>query len=67
MRQLEKEGYKLVIFTNQMGVSKGKTDLKDIQKKIEDLTADLKVDLTAFIATKEDEYRKPGTKMWSSH
>jgi len=34
MRDLQKDGYKLVIFTNQMGISKGKTDINDLHHKM---------------------------------
>lgn len=34
MKELYDDEYKLVIFTNQKGVSTGKTDIEDIKKKI---------------------------------
>ena len=35
--QLNKEGFKVVIFTNQGGIAKGKTKKWDITKKIENM------------------------------
>ena len=67
MRDLAKSGYKLLIYTNQAGVSKGKTKLMDIQLKIEALALDMGVELAAVIATQEDAFRKPGTRMWELH
>jgi len=34
IEKLAKEGFKIVIFTNQMGIQKGHTSDKDIQKKV---------------------------------
>jgi hypothetical protein len=45
------QGHKIAIFTNQGGVSKGKTVLRDIQAKIDALQALLQVPLVAFIMT----------------
>lgn len=38
MIELQKDGFKIVIFTNQMGVSTGKSNLSDLKKKIEALS-----------------------------
>jgi histidinol phosphatase-like enzyme len=37
MQELQKDGFKIVIFTNQLGVSTGKSNLNDLKKKIETL------------------------------
>ncbi len=43
MQELEKDGFKIVIFTNQLGVSTGKSNLNDLKKKIETLSKEMKV------------------------
>lgn len=37
MKELEKDGFKIVIFTNQLGVSTGKSNLEHLKKKMQDL------------------------------
>lgn len=64
MQQLEKDGYKIVIFTNQMGISKGKTHLSDVQIKMENLAKEMNIEIQAFLAIEDDEFRKPSTIMW---
>ena len=55
LSKLIETGFKIVIFTNQKGISTGKTNRQDIINKIEKLFpfADY------FISTKDDLYRKP--------
>ena len=55
LNKLIETGFKIVIFTNQKGISTGKTNKQDIISKIEKLFpfADY------FISTKDDLYRKP--------
>lgn len=60
------EGYKIVIFTNQMGVSSGKTKLPDIKKKIENVIGALSVPVQAFVATGDNCFRKPLIGMWQA-
>lgn len=60
------DGYKIVILTNQAGISKGKTKLVDLKKKIENIAVALKVPLQAFIATGDSCFRKPLTGMWQA-
>jgi bifunctional polynucleotide phosphatase/kinase len=60
LEELIKKGYKIVIFTNQKGIQRGKTKLSDIVNKIEKLFpfADY------FISDKDDLYRKPMPGMY---
>lgn len=60
----DKEGYKVVIFTNQAGIEKKNTSAKDITNKILDLQQELGFPLQAFVAAATDHYRKPNTTMW---
>lgn len=68
----------MVIFTNQGGVEKGKQDIQHILDKIIDLSLQvflhfcpffhiflkLRIPLQAFVATADNVYRKPSTKMY---
>ena len=65
IKELSALGYKIVIFTNQAGIQKGHTKEEDIKTKLANIAAATEVEMQAFIASHEDEYRKPGTKMWS--
>eukprot|EP00026_Physarum_polycephalum_P007454 Phypoly_transcript_07514.p1 GENE.Phypoly_transcript_07514~~Phypoly_transcript_07514.p1 ORF type:complete len:353 (+),score=73.02 Phypoly_transcript_07514:542-1600(+) len=67
LKELNKQGVKVVIFTNQSGITTKGFDnakLSAISGKIEDLSAELGFPIQAFIATADDEYRKPATAMW---
>jgi bifunctional polynucleotide phosphatase/kinase len=64
LKELHQAGYKLVIFTNQLGITKGKSRASDIQGKIQDLSAELGIPLQAFVAIDDDKWRKPSTAMW---
>lgn len=55
---------KVVIFTNQQGVSKGHVGLKEIQGKLGDICKGLSFTPSIFMATGADSYRKPSTGMW---
>ena len=56
------KGYRIVVITNQLGVSKGKTNKSDIRKKIESISTQLEVDITWIASYQDDLYRKPRTK-----
>jgi len=64
MRKLHEEGFKLALFTNQKGLSTGKSNLEDITGKIDDLQQKLGVPLLALAFTKDDGYRKPLPASW---
>lgn len=65
LRALHQDGWKLVIFTNQNGISTGHQSSSDIQGKILDLIRDVGVPLSAFVASADDLYRKPATDMFA--
>lgn len=56
--------YKIVIFTNQMGISRGKVNKDDFMEKVKNIQKELNLDIDVFIATADDKYRKPMTGMW---
>eukprot|EP00743_Colponemidia_sp_Colp-15_P000382 GILK01000439.1.p1 GENE.GILK01000439.1~~GILK01000439.1.p1 ORF type:complete len:422 (+),score=77.69 GILK01000439.1:114-1268(+) len=62
--RLHEEGHKLVIFTNQKGISKGKTSEADIKNKLSDIVAAIGKPMQVFAATTDDEFRKPCTGMF---
>jgi len=61
-----KNGFKIVIFTNQGGISKGKTDKGDWQCKVDAVQKALGVPIQVFAATESDYYRKPSVGMWET-
>eukprot|EP00697_Spironema_sp_BW2_P016759 gnl/Spiro4/8175_TR4308_c0_g1_i1.p1 gnl/Spiro4/8175_TR4308_c0_g1~~gnl/Spiro4/8175_TR4308_c0_g1_i1.p1 ORF type:complete len:443 (-),score=112.86 gnl/Spiro4/8175_TR4308_c0_g1_i1:13-1341(-) len=67
LRSAADNGFKIVIFTNQKGISTGRQRQSDITGKIEDISRELNVPLTAFIATRDDRNRKPSPAMWAFH
>ena len=64
LKELHENGYKIVIISNQKGISKGQTTAATVQGKIDDLQKDCGVPLCAILATEDDEYRKPSPCMW---
>mmetsp|Transcript_23892 Transcript_23892/g.33421 ORF Transcript_23892/g.33421 Transcript_23892/m.33421 type:complete len:358 (-) Transcript_23892:249-1322(-) len=64
LRGLHSGGYKIVIFTNQAGIAKGRTAYSTIAGKIKDLSTELGFPIQAFIAGDTNQYRKPHARMW---
>ena len=64
LRDLHHQGYHLVIFTNQRGISSETLQIEHFQAKLQDFVSKLKVPVDVFIATSDDYYRKPCTGMW---
>lgn len=60
------DNHKIVIFTNQAGLSSGKTVRANIKTKIERIIAALGVPVQAFVATGNNCFRKPLTGMWQT-
>jgi len=58
------KGYRIVIFTNQSGISKGKTNPNDWKYKIENLVKELELPFVVIAALKSDFNRKPAIGMW---
>ncbi|KAL0483538.1 bifunctional polynucleotide phosphatase/kinase [Acrasis kona] len=67
MKESAKEGFILVIFTNQGGITKKKTTVAHVIGRIENVisaTVGDDIPFLAFAAPQDDHYRKPSTGMW---
>ncbi|CAH1269970.1 PNKP [Branchiostoma lanceolatum] len=64
LKKLVSEGYKVVFFTNQMGIQRGKINEKDYRRKVEDIVAKLGIAVQVYVARGSGKYRKPATGMW---
>lgn len=65
LASLLKKGYKVVFFTNQMGIAKGKLRPEVFKSKVEDILSTLKLPVQVFVATGPGIYRKPVMGMWN--
>ncbi|XP_038049608.1 bifunctional polynucleotide phosphatase/kinase-like [Patiria miniata] len=57
-------GYKIVFFTNQRGMEKDHTSPDGWKGKVKKIINELNIPVQVFVATGENDMRKPGTKMW---
>ena len=64
LKELYSTGFRIVIASNQLGISLNLVSEKDIQKKVESFVAAIGVEATVMLATKNDKFRKPETGMW---
>ncbi|KAL0104951.1 hypothetical protein PUN28_016531 [Cardiocondyla obscurior] len=64
LKELYNNEYKIVIFTNQAGLSKGKVKIKDFKFKIEKIVQRIGVPIQVYIAVGSSIYRKPAIGMW---
>ena len=59
LTQLYNTGYRLVIFSNQMGITKNKTTHTEIQDIFMKFIKQLNIPIHIFYSTDSDIYRKP--------
>ncbi|XP_068441294.1 bifunctional polynucleotide phosphatase/kinase [Clinocottus analis] len=65
LASLLKRGFKVVFFTNQMGIARGKLQPDDFKSKVEDILAALQLPVQVFVSTSPGVYRKPVIGMWN--
>lgn len=65
LASLLKKGYKVVFFTNQMGIAKGKLRPEVFKSKVEDILSTLQLPVQVFVASGPGIYRKPVMGMWN--
>nr|XP_057936554.1 bifunctional polynucleotide phosphatase/kinase isoform X3 [Doryrhamphus excisus] len=65
LASLIKKGYKVVFFTNQMGIARGKLKPEVFKSKVEDILATLQLPVQVFVASGPGIYRKPTMGMWN--
>jgi bifunctional polynucleotide phosphatase/kinase len=64
LKALHADGHKIVLFTNQNGISTGRQAREDIQGKILDIQQLLGFPFQAFASLQSDYNRKPQPGMW---
>ncbi|KAK7114137.1 hypothetical protein V1264_000250 [Littorina saxatilis] len=64
LKHLLAAGFKIVFFTNQLGVGRGKIKLDDLKGKFEKVVSKLQIPVQIFISTSGGSFRKPALGMW---
>ncbi|XP_033122810.1 bifunctional polynucleotide phosphatase/kinase-like [Anneissia japonica] len=64
IQSLHADGFKIVFFTNQLGIGRGKLKVDDVKKKFTKILEAIGVPIQILIATGFGTYRKPATGMW---
>uniref|UniRef100_W5KJP9 Polynucleotide kinase 3'-phosphatase n=1 Tax=Astyanax mexicanus TaxID=7994 RepID=W5KJP9_ASTMX len=64
LASLLKKGFKVVFFTNQLGIARGKLRPEVFKSKVEDILQTLKLPVQVFVAAGPGIYRKPVIGMW---
>ncbi len=64
LTEYHNNGYKLVIISNQSGMSSGKQDINEWQRKLDNIQFALKLPILAMASKGNDYYRKPAIGMW---
>ncbi|XP_024082479.1 bifunctional polynucleotide phosphatase/kinase isoform X2 [Cimex lectularius] len=63
LKQLHKDGYKIVIFTNQASL-RSESNVANFKQKIENILKEVKLPVSVYISTTYDVFRKPAPGMW---
>ena len=64
LKSFSDKGYKIVLLSNQLGISKGKPTKSQFQTKVESIVAKLCVPLILLASLAKDVFRKPCIGMW---
>ncbi|GAB9474440.1 hypothetical protein Gpo141_00011564 [Globisporangium polare] len=62
--ELVRNGYEIVLFSNQNGIAKGNVTAKEIEGKVQAIITKLNLPVLAILATKSDLMRKPRLGGW---
>nr|XP_006824482.1 PREDICTED: bifunctional polynucleotide phosphatase/kinase-like [Saccoglossus kowalevskii] len=65
LRKLKSDGYKIVFFTNQLGIERGRLSVDSFKSKVINILAKLGIPIQVFVATGKGMFRKPALGMWS--
>ena len=66
LKQLHKDGHKVVFVTNQSGIASGKLHRKDFKKKAEAIISKIGVPAQVFVSIGKGIYRKPALGIWDA-
>ncbi len=64
LAELHAAGYRLVVFTNQGGIEKGKESLAAVEGKLEAVERAAGVPLDMLVCTGYNHFRKPSILVW---
>lgn len=67
LKDYHKQGYQVVIISNQKGISTGKTDKNIWKQKLDIVAKKLDIPLLVVCSKAVTPYRKPMTKMWDDY
>ncbi|XP_065205524.1 uncharacterized protein F21D5.5-like [Planococcus citri] len=65
LKELYRDNYKIVFFTNQGGIASGKLKLSDFKQKVETIVRKISLPVQVFVSGRDDIYRKPRPGMWN--
>lgn len=64
LKELQRNGFKLVFLTNQSGMTVGKLKPEDFKTKLKRIIEKLNLPIQVLVATGVNKFRKPMTGMW---
>jgi len=59
LHKLYNDGFCIIIISNQMGINKGKVNIDDLKKKVNNVFNELNIPIKIFCSKGNDIYRKP--------
>ncbi|RHY25801.1 hypothetical protein DYB32_008086 [Aphanomyces invadans] len=65
LRNVVADGYQVVVFSNQSGLSKGRVSATELKTKINAIAAQLNMPLRVFLMSSDDIMRKPRIGAWT--